>query len=593
MNGHKSASEPQIPAISIKQLTYRAAREFRREYATYRRNSIHRLARHVDRRPMRLKFTIAAAVFTFAIQVAPRAGVDIAFTKITTDSIAGIIGRSTGAAVADVNGDGFLDVFTSIIFTSNLLFTNAAGKSFVKVLPNQVESGTQATAGGSWGDYDNDGWPDLLVSINAHANDLVYHNNGAGLLRQVPVTSFRSTGGNGNGCAWADYDGDGYLDIYVTNSDQNNFLYHNNRNGTFTQITTNAIVVNSGNSQTCAWGDYDGDGLPDLFIGKGGASNIVFHNDGGGKFSPRPTFPMSKEGSGGGGTWVDYDNDGFIDLFVSNYGQKPYLYRNSGSGTFVKILDGVLANESMQASGHAWADFDNDGFLDVFVSQLGKTNVFFHNNGDGTFAKLALGNVTADGGEGAGPVACDFDNDGFADIFVPNYRGNAGFLYHNNGTTNHWLTITCEGRVSNRSAIGAKVRVKAMIGGKEIWQLREVGFQSDLRAQFGLRDAQSAEHVIVKWASGIRQEFANIPANQFLTIREPSRVSLEQGAAPGSLNLRLNGGSGRSYDIEKSRDLSVWEKIETITNVSSANVIRTISPEANVPAQLMRVVELP
>src|SRR4029077_12560530 len=100
---------------------------------------------------------------------------------------------------------------------------------------------------------------------------------------------------------------------------------------------------------------------------------ILFHNDGGGKFSTRPTFPMSKEGSAGSGTWVDFDNAGFSDLFVSNYGLKPFLYRNQGDGTFVKILTGALVMESMQATGAAWADFDNDGFLDVFISQLGST----------------------------------------------------------------------------------------------------------------------------------------------------------------------------------------------------------------------------
>jgi len=306
-------------------------------------------------------YTVVATDISGSIRSLPWiVGVNTAFTKITTDPIAGLIGRSTGVAVADINNDSFPDLFVSTVFTSNLLFTNSGGKGFVKILPNPVESGTRSTAGGTWGDYDNDGWPDLLVSLNAQANDLLYRNLGGGALKEVPATSFRSIGGNGNTCAWADYDGDGYLDVYVTNSDRNNFLYHNNGNGTFTQLTTNAIVTNSGNSQTCAWGDYDRDGLPDLFLGKGSANNVLFHNDGRGKFSTRPMFPMSKEGSGGGGTWVDFDNDGFTDLFVSNYGQKPFLYRNLGDDTFVKVLTGELVTESFQGTCSALSDFDND-----------------------------------------------------------------------------------------------------------------------------------------------------------------------------------------------------------------------------------------
>jgi hypothetical protein len=227
------------------------------------------------------------------------------------------------------------------------------------------------------------------------------------------------------------------------------------------------------------------------------------------------------------------------------------------------------------------------------MSQLGGTNVFFHNNGDGTFIKLGVGSVTADGGEGVGPLACDFDNDGFADIFLPNYRGNAGGLYHNNGTTNRWLTITCEGRVSNRSAIGTKVRVKSVIRGQVSWQLREVGFQSDLRVQFGLGDAAVADEVIVEWPSGIRQQLANIPANQFLTIREPSRVTLDRGLAADSFNLRLNGAKGRAYTIETSVDLLHWKAIDAITNLSSTNVFRTFSSQENPQALLIRVVEVP
>ena len=218
-------------------------------------------------------------------------------------------------------------------------------------------------------------------------------------------------------------------------------------------------------------------------------------------------------------------------------GRPNFLFQNNGDGTFTKITDGAVVTDSY-GFGCAWADYDNDGWLDLFVNRgvsggVGKDNAIYHNNGDGTFTPVTEGSLVHDGGQGKGCAWGDYDNDGFQDLFVANggfvvpIHNQLNFLYHNDGNANNWLTIKLFGTASNRPAIGAKVRVLARIGGRLLWQLREVsgggnyGSQNDLRASFGLGDAGRVDTLHIEWPSGARQEFRNVGANQFLTIIEP------------------------------------------------------------------------
>src|SRR5207247_780792 len=201
--------------------------------------------------------------------------------------------------------------------------------------------------------------------------------------------------------------------------------------------------------------------------------------------------------------WGDYDNDGNLDLFLANGGvthRNNSLYRSNGDGAFTKILDGIIVNNSINANGWSlsctWGDYDNDGYLDLFVTtgnqdftRLAKSYLY-HNNGDGTFTEISDGSPVNDLGRSPAASWVDYDNDGFLDLFVANggfwAQNNGGalltnFLYHNNGNTNNWLTIKLAGTVSNRSAIGAKVRVEATIRGKTMWQMRQI-FGGDSQA---------------------------------------------------------------------------------------------------------------
>jgi hypothetical protein len=287
-------------------------------------------------------------------------------------------------------------------------------------------------------------------------------------------------------------------------------------------------------------------------------------------------------------------------LFVS--GVKNHLYHNLGNGNFEEITNGIIVNDVADFDAVCgWADFDNDGYLDLLVT--GSKNYLYHNNGDGSFTKVSCPNLTtvATTGGAGGAAWGDFNNDGFSDVFVPIFDGanlpsSTNLLFMNNGNSNNWITITCQGRVSNRAAIGAKVRVKATIRGKVIWQLREISgggnyfAQNDLRAQFGLGDATNADVARIEWPSGIVQEFTNIAANQFLTVKEPSKLAANFQPQSGEFHVALTGGKGLIYVLESSTNLPSWTVAASLTN-QTGTVIWTNQPTTQDPGVFFRAYE--
>jgi len=551
-----------------------------------------------------------------------RLTLDATFTKITNDPIVtnAIPGQkgSIGGTWGDYNNDGLpdllvfngLDGFTSVPF----LYSNKADGTFANINLGAPVAIKAQTFSACWGDYDNDSNLDLYlantIGTTAGAPNLLYHNDGNGVFHQITTGSIVTDSALTLGAAWADYDQDGFLDLFVTTYDTSAnshcFLYHNNHDSTFTSITSSVLVTDLGSATGCAWGDYDNDGKIDLFVcgGRGSvlAMNRLYHNNGDGTFTRVTTAGgiVTDQGICKTCAWGDYDNDGFLDLFVSNAasGAGNFLYHNNGDGTFTRVTADVVANDpGNNIVCGAWGDYDNDGFLDLFVTDEGISTItptvvnrLYHNNGNGTFTKVTTGSPVNEYSDCFGCCFVDYDNDGFLDLFAARGDNRGSFLYHNNlpatGNSNAWLTVKLVGTVSNRSAIGAKVRAKARIGGNTTWQLRQItggggtDGHNELWANFGLGNITNVDTVRIEWPSGTVQEFQNVAPNQILTITEPPR--LLASTTNGVPQFSIKGGRFMQYDILASPDLAVWSPIGalTITNLNGTALIVDTNPPA-------------
>src|SRR5436190_18098268 len=490
------------------------------------------------------------------------------FTRINSGPGATPSG-SSAVAWGDFNNDGWLDLFvTSFGGTQfNYCYTNNGNGTFTQVLPSFFPANNINSFGCAWADYDNDGYLDLVKGISNPFGgpSQLYRNNHNGTFVNVTTTAIGNVGPGAQNVVWGDYDNDGFVDLFlpVGFNAPDNILLHNRGDGTFSRVTGNAMVLATGTSAGASWGDYDNDGRLDLVVTRSGAGCLFYHNEGGGAFRQINNQVISTTDTNAAGvSWGDYDNDGFLDLFIAHMQSPNRLYRNNGDGTLTPLTSGVIYQLTGPSSGGAWADYDNDGWLDLFVANYRSNSFLFHNDGNGGFTSVT--GVVTEAGTGQGAAWGDYDNDGFPDLLVPNVFTYNNFLYHNNGNSNAWLTLKLEGRISNRAAIGAKVRLKATIQGREVRQLREIsgggslGSQNDLRAAFGLGDATNADVVRIEWPSGIVQEFHDVASRQFLTVIEPearivpSTLEVQAGATatftlsttlppPVHFQWRLNG----------------------------------------------------
>jgi len=246
-------------------------------------------------------------------------------------------------------------------------------------------------------------------------------------------------------------------------------------------------------------------------------------------------------------SWADLDNDGDLDVLVTTGVLGMYhdlLYRNDGAGAFTKVAGTAIDTPLTWSGGGGWADFDNDGDLDLLIGAYDGHNRLFANDGEGSFARIDTGILSADGNYIMGIAWADYDRDGWPDVFTArnNYFGGNNCLYHNEGGTNHWLNVRCIGTVSNRSAIGARVRARAVIGSHVVWQSREVSAQtgggssgqSPFNVGFGLGDAEVVDSLVVSWPSGIVQVMTGVNSDQFLVVTEGASSIEERPVLTGT-----------------------------------------------------------
>ncbi len=523
--------------------------------------------------------------------------VDGTFTKITAGPVATNTGDSVGVAWGDCDGDGWQDLFVAnSSLQDNFLYHNNGNGTFTRIVdaPPVLEPG--AYTAGVWGDYDNDGRLDLFVA-QWRADNCLFRGDGKSGFETILTGSIVNDGGSSHGAAWGDYDQDGSLDLFVLNhvvetEEGKNFLYHNLGEGVFARVTTGSVVSDPGQHASGTWADYDGDGDIDLFVTDWipGGHNKLFRN-GEGKFTKITMGPLvTDSGTAQGAAWADYDNDGDLDLFVAYVDEPSRLYRNDGAGVFTPADTEPLTSDISNGCSPAWGDYDNDSDLDLFVSNMrGQGNRLYQNNGDGTFSSVTNGSIVHDLADSYGAAWADYDNDGFLDLVVANrsfygYQTKATFLYRNNGNANHWLKLRLTGTLSNTSAIGAKVRVKAASRGHSMWQLREIsggsGYcsQNALDSHFGLGDADRVEALRIEWPSGLVQEYENIGVNQFLTITEPPLLTPVGMSWPGEFEMVLTSRGGFDYAIEATADFVTWTEIGQLLQVNGS--IQFVDDEA-------------
>ena len=470
--------------------------------------------------------SVAASVSSVSAQ-------SFVFTEADEAAFPSARGNYHGASWGDFDGDGYVDLFAANMDGENLLLRNLGDGSFERIEDSPVvEAGGAAC--GTWGDYDNDGDLDLFLAYYRNRANRFFQNAG-GVFTEVHDSGVTGVDSWSLGAAWADYDLDGYLDLFVVNNSGPNFLYHNEGNGTFARVTDGPVATDVNDPAGCAWADYNGDGYPDLFVsdGNGGAPNVLYKNLDGVSFVRVEGGDLAAGRSASqGGAWGDYDNDGDVDLFVSNRNAPNFLYRNDGGDAFTKMDLGAVTQTATNSNGATWADLNNDGFIDLVVSNWsGDEDEVYLNMGGGVFDKMDSGALESGS---AGCAVADVDGDGFQDILFAKLGNSDCQLLRNGGNSNNWLQVSALGQFGVPTA-GTVVNVSAWIEGALVEMNRVIdsnhGFLSadSPLLHFGLGSASVVNSLSVQWPSGATASYENVSPNDLIVLREPlgSRPVLE------------------------------------------------------------------
>lgn len=480
-----------------------------------------------------------------------------------------VIGTN-GVAVADYDRDGYPDIYfvAQDTFmqndkrTWNRLFRNKGNGTFEDVTTTAGINARSATSpfsymgyklGASWGDYDNDGYPDLFITNLGP--DQLFHNNGNGTFTDV-TTQAGVAGGStqiSSSAVWFDYDRDGDLDLYVCNwadlstgtPDTKNWMYENLGNGTFKDVSEASGLADPHKTWMAVALDANNDGFQDLVLANDFGPVKLYINDHDKTFLDRTTeFGVEGNYEGMGLAVADCDGNGYPDVYLTNVTENGSptqinpLFLNSGNSSFTKVVDAGVA-----LAGWGWGteffDLENDGDEDLFVVNgyfsLLYTKRLFRNESDSgviRFREMSHEVGLIDSAEARGVVIFDYDNDGREDVLISHFTTGAG-LYHNLVGQGNWLNITLEGTVSNRDAFGAIVEVQA---GTRTFRKYHHGAQflgqNILPVHVGLGAAQTADRIRVFWPSGNMDDLGPLGVNQSIRIKENSGVVSSVGVVP-------------------------------------------------------------
>ncbi len=533
--------------------------------------------------------TGAIAFPTFE-NIASKAGIQFTLTSGSATKAYILESMGGGLGFIDYDNDGWLDIYfvngstleaeqQGNSQTTNRLYRNNGSGMFTDVTEKARVGGNRRWGMGVCiGDVNNDGFDDLYVTN--YGPNVLYLNNGDGTFRDFSKESGTELGGWSSSAAFADYDADGDVDLYVSQYlefDVNNLpvdspicryrgfkvqcgprglppaaghLFENLGGGRFLDVTEKAGVAQKYRyyGLGCVWGDYDNDGDPDLFAANDSTPNFLFRNNSDKTFTEvalQAGVAFSDDGreqASMGVDFGDYDNDGDLDLVVTNFSEDyDTLYRNEGNGRFTDVaFPSGIAETSWESLGWGvqFVDFNLDRFQDIVVAnghvypEVDQHDVetryrqrrhLHHNLGNGRFAEIGL-----KGGPGfqemrssRGLAVGDINNDGQMDILIANLDESPSLLL-NKGAAGNWLLIKLKGTKYNRSAIGARVLLKTGTR-KQLREVRSGGSyqsQSDLRLHFGLGDAKRVDELEIRWTNGHVQSLKGVAPNQILTVEE-------------------------------------------------------------------------
>ena len=506
--------------------------------------------------------------------------------------------KGSGVAFFDFDNDGWLDIYLSNgsrlnttwepgkVPTTHLYKNNRDG-TFTDVTEKSGLGRAGWQTGVCVGDYDNDGWDDLFCTFWGH--NILFHNNGNGTFTDVTKAAglYQQKGRWGTGCSFLDYDRDSHLDLFVCNfvkldpdkvpsleemgycqwkgvptmcgprglPGDTCLLYHNNGDGTFTDVSEKAGITKPGPRYAISSisYDFDNDGWPDIYVAVDSMPSILFENNHDGTFTDIAVMAGcafnddGHEQAGMGLGVADYDCDGWFDIFKTNFADDTCdLYHNNGDGTFsdVSFNAGIGINNNYVGWGCAFIDYDNDGWPDIMQINghvypeidhynLGQTfknpRLVYRNLGNGRFQDVSrsMGPGITERFSSRGAAFGDYDNDGGMDALILNMNDLPSLLHNIGGNTQNWIKLKLVGTKCNRSAIGARARV---ITGRHI-QMDEVHSgasvmsQSDLRLHFGLGKAVTVDAIEIKWPTTQKIErFTQVNANQIITVREGNGI---------------------------------------------------------------------
>jgi hypothetical protein len=475
----------------------------------------------------------------------------VTFTDVAVQMGVNDVGAAQGVVFLDVNNDNYLDIYLVNNANANRLWINNNGTSFTDASAIWGVNNNNAGRGCSAADYNNDGLIDIVIG-NYNQNLILYKNIGSSFVNFTTNAglSFMSWGGSVN---WFDYNSDGKIDFVFANDGipmHYNYLFKNLDLISFSNVAYQSGLIDSTSTLCIATGDYDNDGDIDIYMGTQTNSGLngtgfLYKNNGNGTFADVTIASgLVTVYYNWGAEWGDYNNDGYLDLFLANYTGLNQLFKNNGNGTFTDVGTSMGVADAGNSYSCGWADYDNDGDLDLYVAKAQNIQDKLYRN-DGTI----FTDVSTQAGMGdLRHSSCiswgDFNNDGFLDLYLNN-NGTENRLYQSNaGNSNKWIILKMQGVNSCRSAVGTRVTIKT----GSLTQIREVEGgsggkgQNSLPIEFGLGTASIIDTLRVKWTSGLVQNFTNVQPNRIISIIEgqPLDITSENKNIPANYKLQQN-----------------------------------------------------